>query len=68
MNIICHRWYRKSVCKIYNVCNKTLSSEVKEWLLQKGINMNVADGVIKAFPGGKVSIGEVKSLDRKSVV
>jgi ferredoxin len=52
----------KSKSLLFVVRCNTFSIEVKDWLKAKGYNQSVTDGIIKAFPGGKVSLNEVKSL------
>ena len=38
------------------------SKEVREYLALQGINEKVANGVLKAFPGGSASLSDVKAL------
>lgn len=40
------------------------SKEVREWLSLQGIDEKVSNDVIKAFPGGKVSLNDVKALGK----
>ncbi len=39
-----------------------LSKEVREYLATQGISEKVANGVIKAFPGGSAGLSDVKAL------
>lgn len=45
-----------------HIQQRTFSKEVHQWLTEQGIEDHIAQGIIKAFPNGRVTVSEVKSL------
>lgn len=46
---------------------RTFSKEVKQWLMDQGIEEHISNGIINAFPNGRLSIQEVKALGKSGL-